>query len=167
MFFLHWTSNITELLRHASTFDLEARVRKCTLQLQDENLLAKLSTGDFIALEAKYMYHGRCLVSLCNRAKQETEPEDEGDISAVNQGIALAELITKIEDARTDSEHVSVFKPVGLVKMHSTRLEQLGTCLSMRVNSTRLKTRILPQICGLTKKVEMFFFSLMKTLGQQ
>ena len=63
-------------------------------------------------------------MSLHNRARQETEPEDEGDISAVNQGIALAELIAYIEDARTDSEHVSVFKLVDLVKMYSTRLEQ-------------------------------------------
>ena len=113
----------TELLHHASTFDLDARVRKYTLQLQDESLLAKLSTGDLIALEAKY--HGRCLVSLCNRARQKREPKDEGDISAVNQGIALAELIAKIEDARADSEHVSVFNQVDLVKMYSTRLEQL------------------------------------------
>ena len=80
---------------------------------------------------------------LYNRVRQETEPEDEGGISAVNQGIALTELIAYIECERTDSEHVSVYKVVDLVKMYSTRLEQLGTCSSTRVNSTRLKTRVL------------------------
>ena len=80
----------TDLLHHASTFTLDARVRKCALQLQDESLLAKLSTGDISALEAKY--HVRCIVPLYNRVRQETEPEDEGGISAVNQGIALTEL---------------------------------------------------------------------------
>ena len=71
----------TDLLHHASTFDLDAQVRKCALQLQDENLLAKLRTGDLIALEAKY--HGRCLVSLYNHARQETEPEDEVQLTRV------------------------------------------------------------------------------------
>jgi len=67
-FFCGERARDAESFRHASTFDLEARVRECALQLQDQNLLAKLSTGDLIALEAKY--HIQCLVSLYNRARQ-------------------------------------------------------------------------------------------------
>ncbi len=47
----------SESLHHASTFGLDARVRQCALQLQDQSLLAKLSVGDLIALEAKYHVH--------------------------------------------------------------------------------------------------------------
>ena len=43
-----------EKLREVCTFQVDYRVRKCTHDLQDENLLAKLSAGDLIAKEAKY-----------------------------------------------------------------------------------------------------------------
>ena len=38
-------------LHNASTFGLDARVRKYAAVLQDENLLAKLSTGDLVAID--------------------------------------------------------------------------------------------------------------------
>ncbi len=79
------------MLQH---FGLDARVRECALQLQDQNLLAKLSTGDLIALEAKY--HVQCLVSLYNKARQTKGPEEQKDSSTINQGIALAELVAFI-----------------------------------------------------------------------
>jgi len=88
----------SESLHHASTFGLDARVRECALQLQDQTLLAKLSTGDLIALEAKY--HVRCLVSLYNRAKQAKGSDEQKDSCTINQGIALAELVAYIEDAQ-------------------------------------------------------------------
>ena len=47
----------TQSFYHASNFGFDARVRECTLQLQDQNQLTKLRTGD--ALEAKY--HIQCL----------------------------------------------------------------------------------------------------------
>ena len=123
---------------HASTFGLDARVRQCALQLQDQNLLAKLSAGDLIAMEAKY--HSQCLVSLYNRASRQTKESD--DTYTISQGIALAELVAYIEDARADSEISPIFKLADLARMYSTRVEQLGTHVG-RVNSTLLKHRIL------------------------
>ena len=128
-------------LHHASTFGLDARVRQCALQLQDQSLLAKLSTSDLIALEAKY--HVKCLVSLYNRVRQTRGSDEQKDSCTINQGIALAELVTYIEDTRADNEIVPIFKLADLIRMYSTRVEQLGTCLSGRVNSTHLKDRIL------------------------
>ena len=140
-FFCGKPAKASESLHHASTFGLDARVRECALQLQDQNLLAKLSTGDLIALEAKY--HVQCLVSLYNRARQTKGSDEKKDSCTINQGIALAELVAYIEDAREDSEIVPIFKLADLVRMYSNRVEQLGTCLSGRVNSTHLKNRIL------------------------
>lgn len=140
-FFCGKPAKASESLHRASTFDLDARVRQCALQIQDQNLLAKLSTGDLIALEAKY--HVQCLVSLYNRARQTKGSVEQDRCTIDHQGIALAELVTYIEDAQADSEIVPIFKLADLVRMYSTRVEQLGTCLSGRVNSTHLKNRIL------------------------
>ncbi len=40
----------------------------CAGLLEDTELLAKLSAGDMVALEAKY--HTKCLVGLYNRARK-------------------------------------------------------------------------------------------------
>ena len=54
-------------LHNASTYDIDRRVHRCALELEDTCLLAKLAPGYMIALEAKY--HSRCLVALYNRAR--------------------------------------------------------------------------------------------------
>lgn len=56
----------SDILHEACTFRIDSRVRKCALDLQYERLLAKLSAGDMVALEAKY--HARFLVAYCNKA---------------------------------------------------------------------------------------------------
>lgn len=74
---------------------------------------------------------------------QQSQASRAKDSCTINQGITLAELVAYIEDAREDSENVPVFKLADLVRMCSNRVEQLGTCLSGRVNSTHLKNTIL------------------------
>lgn len=140
-FFCDKPAELNEPLHRASTFGLDAHVRECALQLQDENLLAKLSTGDLIALEAKY--HVQCLVSLYNQCRRIKPSYKDENISSINHGLALAELVAYIEDARADNVYAPVFKLSDLAKMYSTRVEQLGTQLSGRVNSYHLKNRIL------------------------
>lgn len=49
-------------LHQVTTLELDARVRHCAHILNDCTLIANLSAGDMIALEAKY--HAVCLVSL-------------------------------------------------------------------------------------------------------
>ena len=56
-------------LHNASTYDIDSNIRRCTLELEDTSLLAKLAPGYMIALEAKY--HGRCLVALYNKARDD------------------------------------------------------------------------------------------------
>ena len=68
----------TQSFYHASNFGFDARVRERALQLQDQNQLTKLSTGN--ALEAKY--HIQCLVSVYNRARQRKGSNERDDTSA-------------------------------------------------------------------------------------
>ena len=52
-FFCEEYSTRNNPLHNVSTFGLDALVRKCAMVLQDEKLLAKLSAGDLLELEAK------------------------------------------------------------------------------------------------------------------
>ena len=58
----------TSGLHEAATFQVDERVKNCAELLEDTILLAKLSVGDMVALEAKY--HTKCLVGLYNRARK-------------------------------------------------------------------------------------------------
>ena len=57
----------SDTLHRACTHDIDAKVRKCAMELEDTDLLAKLAPGDMVALEAKY--HTKCLAKLYNRAR--------------------------------------------------------------------------------------------------
>ena len=83
------------------------KVRRCALQLEHRKLLAKLSAGDMIALEAKY--HRNRLTTLYNKARQATEKQEKEENYSHLHGIAFAELVAYMEDMR-DEESVSVFK---------------------------------------------------------
>jgi len=111
----------------------------------DTELLARLSAGDMVALESKY--HDKCLVSLYNHArKQKTQEMRETDEEKVLSGIAFAEVVMYIEEARLDDSTAPVFKLADLGKMFSARLQQLDPSPRGRVNTTRLKNRLLNHI---------------------
>lgn len=69
--------------------------------------------------------------------------DEKEDSRTIHEGIALAEIVAYIKDTRSDTEHAPLFILADLVKIHTTRVEQLGTTLSNgRVNLTGLKERI-------------------------
>ena len=127
-------------LHNASTYDFDRSVRKCALQLEDTALLAKLSSGDMIATEAKY--HSRCLVALRNRARSISSVCVDDQFAHLH-GIAFAELVTYIEDFRNEDDVAPVFKLVDLAAMYKNRLEQLGMVSDSRVHTSRLKLGLL------------------------
>ena len=140
------TGESKEPLHSVSTMDMDNRIRQIALDLQEESLLAKLSAGDMVALEAKY--HKSCLTSICNRARSSRSHElraNEKD-SNVLHGIVLAELVSYIEDTREETNSLSVFKLSDLSKMYASRLEQLGIESTSEIHSTRLKNRIIARI---------------------
>ncbi len=140
-FFCDEQDSNDDTLHEASTFELDAHVRKCALQLGDKPLLSKLSAGDLIAQEAKY--HTKCLVSLYNKVRDADAKTAEPDPDRMNHAVALAELVTYIEEARTDALVAPVFVLADLAALYTTLMEQLGTIMTGRVHSTKLKNRIL------------------------
>ena len=134
-----------EGLRQASTFKLDRRLRACALLLEDTDMLAKLSSGDVVALEVKY--HAKCLTSYYNRARKvkAAESKDEERTRRISATV-FAELVLYIEETRSEEDITPVFKLVDLGNMYVSRLEKLGIKLETRLNTTRLKERLLMQI---------------------
>ena len=52
-------------LHDVTTHNIDSKVRQCAIDLQDTKMLAKLSAGDMIAIEAKY--HRDCLTNYYRR----------------------------------------------------------------------------------------------------
>ena len=79
-------------LHEAATFQIDKQVRTCAELLEDTELLAKLSAGDMVALEAKY--HTKCLVGLYNRARKvKSIGLNSASEEEVTSRIAFAELV--------------------------------------------------------------------------
>ena len=139
-------------MQNASTFPLDSRVRKCSLELQDDCLLAKLSAGDLVALEAKY--HPQCLVTYYHKANEVQKDEEKTNHEKMCHGIAFAELVSYLDDLRNEKDSAHVIKLAELTKMYVVRLEQLGIEQPSRVRSTTLKTRILAQFPDISEHKE-------------
>lgn len=133
-----------EPMHKVSTLGINNRVRDCALLLQDNELLAKLSAGDMVAIDA--VYHKTCLTALYNRARSaENKVDAKHHADKVIHGIILAELVAYIEERRDESDVVSVLKLKDLSSMYSSRLKQFGY-VDTTIHSTRLKERILVSI---------------------
>ncbi|KAL9964939.1 hypothetical protein ACROYT_G028655 [Oculina patagonica] len=135
-------------LHSASTYGLDDRVRECASLLNDEKLIAKLSEGDLISLDAKY--HLQCLSKLYRKAQYAKEGGEESEQPRRRvYGIALAELVSYIEELRTSGAELPTFKLADLAKMYKSCLQRLGCDTTARVNTSRLKERLIFQIPGL------------------
>ena len=92
-FFCNCPELYNNKLHEVMCMKVDNRVRKAAQCLQDQELLAKLSTGDLIAIEAKY--HPPCILDLYHRAERRII-DDGTDVHTHNEqtckGIALAEL---------------------------------------------------------------------------
>ena len=98
-------------------FQLDNRVRQSAIALQDGKLLAKLSAGDLMAQEAKY--HPSCLASLYKRAKAQDDSYHQDYGNKINYSIALAELLSHIDDTRNDESVAPILKLADLVKLYT------------------------------------------------
>ena len=139
-------------LHSASTLDVDQKVRECAALLNKGKLIAKLSAGDLIAIEAKY--HVKCLVDLYNQARpfkqQPSKPAD--DTSVELDELAFAELITYIDEF-LDIEEPAVLTLSDLVRFYTSRLQDIGAEVG-KVNATRLKERVLAAFPDLTAHAE-------------
>ena len=115
----------------------------------DEELLAKLSATDLVALEAKY--HAPCLASLYKKTERvKGKAKKMGQVLDDRRVSRYAELVSFIEKLRMVSTAMLPFfrlaEPVG---KYTSRLKQLGEKTPARIHTTRLKDRILSQISAL------------------
>ena len=145
-------------LHKTSTFEIDRSVRESAIKLKDTDLLAKLADGDMVAIEAKY--HVKCLAALYNRVQKLQTPSAEEDSNETSlHGIAFASLVSYLEEFR-DCENVAVFKLVELAKLYSAKLEELGITSSSKINTTRLKERLLgafPDLSAHTQGRDVLF----------
>ena len=127
-------------LRNASAFQLDEKVRKCAILLQDEKLLVKLSAGDIIPQELKC--HTSCLIRLYRRAQPNTENNEQEREQMLN-GLVFPELVEHIQEEgdQAPEDELTVFKLADLANKYHQRLQDYG--LPGRVHSSRLKMRLL------------------------
>ncbi len=116
-------------------FQVDHRVRRIATEIQDTCILAKLSEGDMIAIDA--VYHSICLSSYYNKERSSISSNGSSSDSVL-KGVALAEVVSYIEKEIAEKRS-TVFKMTDLINLYTNRLEQLGIVVDTRVNSTHLK----------------------------
>ena len=141
-------------LREACTMEIDSCVRSVACDLCDVDLLSKLSTGDMVALGAKY--HSSCLAALCNHVRRHSK----GRLSQENgqcmyHSIALAELISEIQNSKTEEPRTTGFKLSNLREEFSKRLKLQGVVTeNPEIHSARLKEKLIEAIPGLTARIK-------------
>ena len=133
--------NKPEHLHLASTLLLDSRVRECAQKVQDIDLLSKLSAGDMVAQGA--LYHSSCLVTLYNKAGRSEGLIADNKTDNISHSTVLAELVSYIEETRSNEDVAPIFKLSDLAKLYKDRLQQLGVLVEGRIHTSRLKNRIL------------------------
>lgn len=133
-------------MRKVCTFEIDQKIRKCALEVNDTVLLAKPSAGDLISKEAQH--HLDCLSALYYKASAlNSVCTSDPDLSQAH-GIALGEIIAYIEEAhhQPESESCPVHKLSDLAKLYNDRINSIYKSTPSKVNTTHLKDRILTRI---------------------
>ena len=94
----------------------------------------------------RYVPYSVLIKALKRAAREKNQSVIPTDNDSICQSIALAELVSFLEECQPDLDDNPVFKLSELSKMYATRLEQMGLNNSQRVHNTRLKERLI-QYC--------------------
>ena len=102
-------------------------------------------TGKAIMIATDAVYHKHCLTGIFTRYRSSMRQKQSsfGNSKLKCEAIALAELISYVEEIRQTK---SIIKLSDIVQLYKSRLEQLGGDISQRINATRLKEAVLAQI---------------------
>ncbi len=137
----------------ARTLGLDKRIRDAAILLSDDKLLARLSEGDLVAIEARY--HKNCLTSLGNRVRAiKSSRPASGVEDKIIYGVVLAEIISYIQECCSVEETVPVFKLSALKSLFCKGLVEYFAsedCKNNSKNSTRLKEKIIEQVPELSE----------------
>ena len=147
-------------LHSFSCLPTDYAIRRYAILLEDKQLIAKLSTGDLIAQEAKY--HRICLTRLYNKGRCALQKRNNANSDQhVKEGLALAELISYITESYTN-EKKHIFRLADLGDLYKKRLQQMGISVEHRIHTTHLKERLLlhmPQMKDYNKGRDVFLTS--------
>jgi len=126
---------------------LDAKVRRWAVEQGNKNLIAKLSAGDMIALEAKY--HKNCITDLHNKSRIVKWESGDTDSLELCESIAYAELVSDIADVLQSSTDIPVFKMSELTKDYKKRLTGIISGIDdtrplqvPEIHTTRLRNRL-------------------------
>ena len=92
------------------------------MEVNDFNLLGKLSAGDMVALKSQY--HKQCLVALYARTGQ--QPVVNQVEESTPQRVAFSEIVRKLEDCKMCTSDCKVLKLSDVMREYLTRLQELG-----------------------------------------
>ncbi len=133
-----------EEFHKVATMNTDSHVRQMVLDLEDRHLLAKLTSHDLHATDA--VYHKKCMTEIYtrHRSMKRSRANVEACDTLPPQSVALAELVSYIEDVRhSDSSSSPIFKMSDLVKIYQERLVELLGDSVTKVHSTRLQKKLL------------------------
>ena len=119
--------NTLEKIHEFTTFNANQYVRQIATEMEDLDLLMKLSERDLIAIEAKY--HFNCLSRYRNRYRSHLRARSDLSSSLHStdkkaKARAFAELILYIESCL--EEDTNIFKLADLYSIFKDRLQNLG-----------------------------------------
>ena len=130
-----------EILHDFTSLAVDKKIRDMAKELEDFELLSRISGGDLVAIEAQY--HIGCLTKFRNSHRSLKRKEDNMDDDSLNEMInesrAFVELTTYIETSVDEGK--MFFKLSELHSMYEARLRDLG--IPKQINKTRLKTSLL------------------------
>ena len=113
-------------LTQAPTIEVGRNIMSHAIVLNDTQLIAKLSTDDLVALEAKY--HRSCNVKFLTRSRSCVRNQDgvAVDQNRLAYGVVVSELVQYMQDMFTYSETAPAFRLSDITKLLDARLNRLG-----------------------------------------
>ena len=122
-----------------STFSSGNTLKNMALEMQDTTLMAKLSAGDVIAIEAKY--HLQCLTAYRNKYRSFLrQHKRQPDLFKERcKARAFAELVAHVDELLEAGNFL--FKCSVLHNLYEQRLKEFG--VDIAINKTRLKEKLL------------------------
>lgn len=127
----------------ACTKEIGPTIHEQAVEMQNTQVLAKIASTDFIALEVKY--HCYCYTQFRNsyRSHRRSLQCNASDPNRLTYGAVISELVQYMEEMFIYSDTAPVFKLSHLTQLLAKRMTTLGVSTDERsISGTRLKELI-------------------------
>ena len=120
--------------------ELDAKLRDMAITLEDREMLARISGGGLVAIEAK-QHHRKCQVNYRNAFKRAQRARDRqySSCEMLLQALIFAEIVSHIENHVTNGAFI--FKLSELHTLYENHLKDAE--LKKKINKTRFIEQIL------------------------